>query len=345
MLQNNTSGSLNTANGAFALDSNTNGSYNTAIGAWALEYNTSGSYNIALGFQAGINFTGSESSNIDIGNPGVTGDNNTIRIGSGQTQTFIAGVINGNGAGLTGVTTLNLKQVALLKWGVSSADNTFSVGSEPYAICFDGANIWVANEGSSGTVTKLNASTGATLGTYSIGSYHDGICFRTEPASGWRTTSQRHGDEDQRQHRGRSRHLQCRINSLWHLFRRSQHLGGERNSGTVTQAQRQHRGHSRHLQCRIAPDGIRFAHGASIWVANNESGTVTKLNASTGATLGTYSVGTYPAGICFDGASIWVANEGQRHSDEAQCQHRGHPALTVPDCLPMPSVSTEPASG
>ena len=60
---------------------------------------TNGNDNIALGFQAGYNFTGSESSNIDIGNPGVTGDNNTIRIGSGQSQTFIAGVINGSGGG------------------------------------------------------------------------------------------------------------------------------------------------------------------------------------------------------------------------------------------------------
>jgi len=37
---------------------------------------------------------------------------------------------------------------------------------------------------------------------------------------------------------------------------------------------------------------------------------VTKLNASTGAVQGTFAVGTAPNGICFDGASIWVANAG-----------------------------------
>ena len=37
-------------------------------------------------------------------------------------------------------------------------------------------------------------------------------------------------------------------------------------------------------------------------------GTVTKLKASTGAVLGTYSVGNGPLGVAFDGANIWVAN-------------------------------------
>jgi hypothetical protein len=66
----------------------------------ALYSNTNGSYNIAEGYQAGMNIT-SGSSNIDIGNLGLATDTNIIRIGSGQTQAFIAGVITGNGAGLT----------------------------------------------------------------------------------------------------------------------------------------------------------------------------------------------------------------------------------------------------
>ena len=36
---------------------------------------------------------------------------------------------------------------------------------------------------------------------------------------------------------------------------------------------------------------------------------VTELNASTGASNGTYTVGEVPDAICFDGASIWVANQ------------------------------------
>ena len=98
-LANNTSGICNTANGDGALQHNTSGSYNTADGDLGLEVNATGSYNIALGFAAGYYITGS--SNIDIGNAGLSTDTNIIRIGSGQSQTFIAGVIVGNGGGLT----------------------------------------------------------------------------------------------------------------------------------------------------------------------------------------------------------------------------------------------------
>jgi hypothetical protein len=99
---NNVNGMDNTASGYEALGNN-NGSYNTANGSSALSSITSGSNNIALGYQAGNNYGLSESSNILIGSPGVGGDYNIIRIGNGQTQTYIAGVINGNGGGLTNV--------------------------------------------------------------------------------------------------------------------------------------------------------------------------------------------------------------------------------------------------
>jgi hypothetical protein len=44
---------------------------------------------------------------------------------------------------------------------------------------------------------------------------------------------------------------------------------------------------------------------------SDRSNTVTELLASTGATVGTYSVGTGPGdGVAFDGANIWVVNYG-----------------------------------
>jgi len=89
-LYTNTSGSYNTADGNQALYNNT-GADNTAVGAGALSLNTSGGNNIALGYQAGFNITGS--GNIDIGNEGLAGENNIIRIGSGQTTSYIAGVM------------------------------------------------------------------------------------------------------------------------------------------------------------------------------------------------------------------------------------------------------------
>ena len=92
-LYSNTSGFQNTASGVDALGDNTTGIDNTATGLAALASNTTGNNNIAVGFGAGDNLT-TGSYNIDIGNEGVAGESNTIRIGKQgtQTATFIAGI-------------------------------------------------------------------------------------------------------------------------------------------------------------------------------------------------------------------------------------------------------------
>src|SRR4029077_958296 len=84
-------GMQNTADGAFALSSNTLGHDNTAIGSNALLGNSTGTFNIGLGVSAGTNLT-TGSNNIAIGNYGVAGESNTIRIGQAQTRTFINGI-------------------------------------------------------------------------------------------------------------------------------------------------------------------------------------------------------------------------------------------------------------
>ena len=91
-LRQNTTGNQNTAAGVNALYHN-NGQNNTAVGFKALEQNTTGNGNVALGYQAGLNLT-SGSNNIDIGNAGVAGEANTIRIGKSgiQQKIFIAGI-------------------------------------------------------------------------------------------------------------------------------------------------------------------------------------------------------------------------------------------------------------
>ncbi len=91
-LSNNSEGVNNTANGLWALAFNTNGQGNTAIGSSALGENTSGAFNIALGNQAGLNIT-TGSYNIDIGHQGYASDNNVIRIGLGQTATYLVGTV------------------------------------------------------------------------------------------------------------------------------------------------------------------------------------------------------------------------------------------------------------
>ena len=112
----NTSGSNNTANGFQALLSNSTGGNNTAIGSNALFASSTGirntavgdraltnstgnsSKNIAIGYRAGAALT-SGSNNIYLGNPGISSESFTMRLGTVQTSTFIAGI---NTAGISG---------------------------------------------------------------------------------------------------------------------------------------------------------------------------------------------------------------------------------------------------
>jgi len=113
-LANNTTGGSNTASGTFALAQNTTGSFNTASGTSALVDNTTGSKNTALGFNALGLSTGNQNiavghaaglaltsgkKNIYLGHPGVETESKTMRLGSLQTRTFIAGVA---GTGVSG---------------------------------------------------------------------------------------------------------------------------------------------------------------------------------------------------------------------------------------------------
>jgi hypothetical protein len=75
----------NTAVGIDALLNNITGTFNTAIGTDSLYANITGSSNIALGSEAGKHTTGNN--NISIGNLGVAGEDNKIRIGTAGVHT------------------------------------------------------------------------------------------------------------------------------------------------------------------------------------------------------------------------------------------------------------------
>ena len=100
-LYSNTTGIGNIALGWQALYANKGGNQNVAVGTNARLKLTSGNQNIALGLGAG-GLTTSGSINLYIGNPGINGsESNVIRIGTGQTKTFIAGI---SGTALSGAT-------------------------------------------------------------------------------------------------------------------------------------------------------------------------------------------------------------------------------------------------
>ena len=151
-LGNNQSGSFNTAIGNYALWFN-HGSYNAGDGAFAL-YNVTGtsSYNIGLGYQAGYNIS-TGSSNIDIGNLGLSTDTNLIRIGTSQTQAFIAGVITGNGAGLTNLNATSFS-------GTFPANQLTSVGNNNGGF----ENFFVGGSGNS----TMTGSDNTADGTYAL---------------------------------------------------------------------------------------------------------------------------------------------------------------------------------
>ena len=84
----NTDGHENNAIGNEAPYNNVSGSGNTAIGDGALYSDAIGSANSALGVNAGSNLTTGDN-NIDIGNRGVAGASNTIRIGDASIHTAL----------------------------------------------------------------------------------------------------------------------------------------------------------------------------------------------------------------------------------------------------------------
>jgi hypothetical protein len=117
-------GGANTAIGSAALYSLSSGDYNVALGAFSLSALTSGIGNIVLGESAGLNYTSSETSNILIGNTGVAGESNVIRIGASsgsysQSKAYVAGISGStsssgvavyvNSSGQLGTTTSSLR--------------------------------------------------------------------------------------------------------------------------------------------------------------------------------------------------------------------------------------------
>ena len=255
-------------------------------------------------------------SGANLANTATTANTPNLIVKRDASGNFTAGTVtattfNGSGAGLTGVTSnftaISPKKLAVLKWGVSSTDNTFGVGTGPAAVCFDGANIWVANFGSN-NVTKLDSSTGATIGTYAVGTNPFGIAF--DGASIWvanfgsnnvtklnASTGATIGTFNV----GTSPRGICSDGTFIWVANQGSNNVTKLNAGTGALVNTHNVGTS--------PIGICY-DGSSIWITNSGSANVTKLNATNGSVLGTFNVGTTPSSVCYDGSSVWVTNQG-----------------------------------
>jgi hypothetical protein len=128
----NYSGRDNTACGYMALSQGESGNYNTAIGSEAAQDNI-GNYNIAVGYRAGFNLY-SGTNNICIGHAGAASDSNTIRIGSGQTKTYIAGISGATASGGVAVYVNSSGQLGTVTSSARFKENIRSMGDDSEAI-------------------------------------------------------------------------------------------------------------------------------------------------------------------------------------------------------------------
>jgi hypothetical protein len=170
----NTTGSSNVASGNQALRNNVVGSFNVAVGDGAL-LNSKGSGNIGLGEDGGYNLT-TGSNNIYIGNPGgVPGggtatESGIIRIGYTKngavglhTDTYLAGVIHGNGSALTNVPTTALTGAiasAQIAAGAVGAGNlqTAALPATGQVLSFNGTGLsWTIPGGSVWALNGANS--------------------------------------------------------------------------------------------------------------------------------------------------------------------------------------------
>ena len=188
-LQNNTNGNYNTANGFESLLWNTSGNYNTALGAYSLFSVGTGTNNIGIGYYAGLNITAGNN-NIVIGNQGAFGDYNTIRIGDVQTNAVIAGVITGNGAGLTSLNASQLTSGAIPNSRLANSTITVTPGtglSGGGAVALGGtvslANSAVLTVGGSGVISSSGGQNPSISLTGVVPIANGGLGLSTGPAT------------------------------------------------------------------------------------------------------------------------------------------------------------------
>ncbi len=239
------------------------------------------------------------------------------------------GVFSGNGSGLTDLPassitgTINTTQLApetlpnssqakllaMRRWDILKPENTSNVGSSPRGLAFDGTNIWVVNNAVNGTVTKLRASDGSVIGTYSVGTSPNGIAF--DGTNIWVTNFSSHNVTKLRASDGSFVGTYPVGNSPNGIAFDGTHIwvANQGSSNNVTKLRASDGSLVGTYPVGSNPRGIAF-DGTNIWVVNYLSGNVTKLRASDGSLVGTYPVGSLPPSIAFDGTYIWVANSG-----------------------------------
>lgn len=337
------SGSDNTGIGYAALLKDQSGNNNTANGYQALINNTNGNFNIALGYLAGQNLATGDN-NILIGNQGIDGNNNTIRIGTqgSHTNTFIAGIYGAptsggslvyvNAAGQLGTTSAQLPAAVVTNTetgvtlsgtfiGNGAGLTNLNVRQLPGTVLTNhesGVTLSGAFSGDGGGLTNLNVAQLTALpnlqqiallkwGVWS-NSFNVGsgpIDICFDGANVWVANFLGNSVTKLNTSTGSTIGTYSAGSQPYRICFDGSSIWVVNNIGYVTKLNANTGANIGTYDAGNGPWGICF-DGANIWVTDQGNNTVTKLNASTGATIGTYNVGSSPAGICFDGTSIWV---------------------------------------
>jgi len=205
------------------------------------------------------------------------------------------------------------KAVAKKWWTPQAVDNLTltTVGTNPASVEFDGTDLWVANLGGGGTVTRVRPGDGTVLGTWTGAGNATGIvCAMGKIFVTGNLAPGKLYMIDPTQAPGVVTTLTSALGvsptgiafdgtRIWTAnFNSSSVSIVTLNPTTVTNVSIGFSG----------PIGALY-DGSNIWVTDQGDGTIKKLD-STGAILQSITVGNAPQYPVFDGTNIWVPNFG-----------------------------------
>jgi hypothetical protein len=216
--------------------------------------------------------------------------------------------------------TKNPQQIAILHWYDANLTTNLS-GLQPNGVLFDGANLWVTSyRNASGTLVKLRASDGAVLGTFALSFHSVGVSrirMAYDGANIWLASS-----DTVLKVRASDGAILASIAtpaSPGYMVFDGANIwvtGG----GAINNLRKFRASDGALLGTFTIGPGVQgsccttfgiASDGANIWVAYAGAvSTVTKIRASDGTILGTFPVGNGPGSVIFDGADIWVSNDG-----------------------------------
>jgi hypothetical protein len=221
------------------------------------------------------------------------------------------------------------RRAALGQWWTEKLPLSYPVGNVPQGVQSDGADLWVANNGN-GTVTRIRASDGALLGTWTgatgassvlvaggqifITGYTTNRLYEIHPLSAPGPVLTFGGI------------LGLHPSGLTYD---GQNIWTANNSGSVSLVVGG--GVTTIVTGFTSPGGILF-DGTNVWVADFGDNKLKKLDSS-GNILSSVTVGSSPFFPVFDGTNIWVPNDGDDSVSVVRVRDSGGNPLANPFLL------------